>query len=97
MHSQQAAADIKLGCAVDSLEGWKAWQRDLDMFEHWAIFNTTKFNKGKCWVLHLGWSNAGHRNKLRDKWLESSSAERGLGVLVAAGSAVTLISPLKYC
>lgn len=33
--------------------------------------------------MHLGQSNAGHRHRPGDKQLESSSAERGLGVLVA--------------
>lgn len=38
-----------------------------------------KSNKKKCWILHLGWSNAGHKG---EKWLEISLAERDLGVLV---------------
>lgn len=46
------------------------------------IINSMKFNKGKCWVLHLRHSNARHRHRLGDEWLASSSAERDLGVLV---------------
>jgi len=41
-----------------------------------------KFNKSKCQILHLGWSNAGHKYKLGEEWPENSPAERGLGVLV---------------
>jgi len=57
---------------------------DLDRLEHWTITNTTKFNKNKCWILHLGWTNAGHKYKWGEEWLESSLAERDLGVLVGS-------------
>ncbi|KAJ7407913.1 hypothetical protein BTVI_61467 [Pitangus sulphuratus] len=41
-----------------------------------------KFNKGKCWILHLGWGNSGCVYRLRNQRLESSPAERDLGVLI---------------
>ncbi|PKU37373.1 rna-directed dna polymerase from mobile element jockey-like [Limosa lapponica baueri] len=74
--------DAKLGSDVDSLEGQDALQRDLDRLEHWAVINEIKFNKSKCQILHLGWSNDGHNYKLGEEWLESSPAERDLKVLV---------------
>lgn len=43
------------------------------------MVNEMKFNKSKCWILHLGQSNVRHKHKLGDKWLESSPAERDLG------------------
>ncbi|KAK4824957.1 hypothetical protein QYF61_021645 [Mycteria americana] len=76
------ADDTKLGGAVDALEGQEALQRDLDRLEPWAMINGIKFNKSKCQILHIGWSNTRHKYKLGEEWLESSPAERDLGVLV---------------
>ncbi|GAB0188695.1 mitochondrial enolase superfamily member 1 [Grus japonensis] len=76
------AADTKLGGAVDSVEGGEALQGDLDRLENWAITNRMRFNKGKCWILHLGRGNPGYTYRLGDEMLETSHAERDLGVLV---------------
>ena len=50
--------------------------------KRWAVINGMKFNKSKCQILHLGWSNAAHSYKLGEQWLESSPAERDPEVLV---------------
>jgi len=68
----------KLGGVVDTPEGCAAIQRDLDRLER----NLMKFIKGKCRVLHLGRNNPKHQYRLGADLLESSSAERDLGVLV---------------
>lgn len=41
-----------------------------------------RFNKGKCRVLHVGRNNPKSQHHLRGDPLESSSAEKHLGVLV---------------
>ena len=40
------------------------------------------FSKNKCQILHLGWSNARHKYKWGEEWLERSPEERDLGVLI---------------
>ncbi|GAB0184084.1 mitochondrial enolase superfamily member 1 [Grus japonensis] len=57
-------------------------QRDLDRLEKWTNRNLMKFIKGKCKILHLARNNPTHQYMLGITWLESSFAEKALGVLV---------------
>ncbi|GAB0203078.1 mitochondrial enolase superfamily member 1 [Grus japonensis] len=75
------AGDTKLSGEVDTLEGRPTLKEDLDRLE-WANKNLMKFSKDKCKVLHLGKHNPGVQHRLGSTWLESSSVERHMGVLV---------------
>ena len=65
----------KTGRSGSKPDGCAALQRDLGRLEKWA---------NKCKVLCLGRNNPRHQDRLGADWLESSSAEKVLGVLVDA-------------
>eukprot|EP00061_Rhincodon_typus_P004217 g22023.t1 len=51
------ADDIKIDGIVDSEEGYRKLQQDLDLLEKWAEKWHMEFNIDKCEVLHFGKSN----------------------------------------
>ena len=63
-------------------EDCAAIQQDLDRLKSQAERNLIKFNKGKCTVLHPGRNNLMQQYRLGADLLESSSAEKDLGVLM---------------
>uniref|UniRef100_A0A670K135 Reverse transcriptase domain-containing protein n=1 Tax=Podarcis muralis TaxID=64176 RepID=A0A670K135_PODMU len=76
------ADDTKLGGVANTPEDRITLQNDLDRLENWAKTNKMNFNREKCKVLHLGKKNERHKYKMGDTWLESSTCEKDLGVLV---------------
>ncbi|PKU47405.1 rna-directed dna polymerase from mobile element jockey-like [Limosa lapponica baueri] len=80
--SNKFVNDTKLGGSADLLEGKKALQKDLDRLGRLAEANGMRFNKAKCWVLHLGHSKPIQHYRFGEEGLESCTAEKDLGVSV---------------
>ena len=78
----KSADDIKLSDVVNMLGGRDAFQRDLDRLERWACVNLSRFNKAKCKVPHMGQGNPRPKYRLDGEWIESSTEEKDLGMLV---------------
>uniref|UniRef100_A0A670KJQ5 Reverse transcriptase domain-containing protein n=1 Tax=Podarcis muralis TaxID=64176 RepID=A0A670KJQ5_PODMU len=78
----KCADDTKLGGVANTPEDRITLQNDLDRLENWAKTNKMNFNREKCKVLHLGIKNERHKYKMGDTWLESSTCEKDLGVLI---------------
>lgn len=50
----------------------------------WVMITAMKSNKSQCWILLLGQSSIRQKHMLWEEWLESSPAQRDLGVLVGS-------------
>lgn len=78
---------------ADSPEGHSALQRDLDKLERWVGKTLMKLKK-KCRVLPLERNNPRHQDMVGAK-LESSSAEKALGILVDIVEHESAICPFR--
>lgn len=76
------AVETKLIGVVDTLERWATVQKDLDRLKSWASTDLMKFNNAKCSVLHMDHSNPKHKKSQSYKWIESSTEEKGLEMLI---------------
>lgn len=68
--------------SIDLLEGSKSLQKDLERLDSWVMSDRVAFNKGKHWVLRLGYNNPMQWCRLGEEWLENCFAEKDLGMLV---------------
>lgn len=59
---------------------------DLDRLKCRKIINAMKLGMTKCQILYLGWSNAGHKSKLGEEWLENSPEKRVWGFWLTGNS-----------
>lgn len=80
MYPQQVCWQYETGAVSDTPDSCAAIQQDLDQLETWAERNLLRFNKSKFRVLHLGRNNLKYQHRLGAELLQSSSAEKGLGV-----------------
>ena len=76
------ADDAKMSGVVDTIEGTDAIQRDVDKLKKGSHENLMKFNKAKCKILHLDRGNRRYKYRLGEELMESSLAEKDLGILM---------------
>ena len=74
--------DTKQNGADDMLDGRDAIQKDHDRWDEWAHANIMEFKKAKCKILHMGRGNPRYQYRLVGEWIETSPAEKSLGILV---------------
>ena len=76
------ADDTKLFRTITSVQDHITLQEDLQKLSEWAAKWSMKFNYDKCKVLHLGKANQRSSYQMDDIILETTSAEKDLGVVI---------------
>uniref|UniRef100_A0A803TH73 Reverse transcriptase domain-containing protein n=1 Tax=Anolis carolinensis TaxID=28377 RepID=A0A803TH73_ANOCA len=76
------ADDTRLGEIANTPEDRSRIRNDHDRLERWAETNKMKFNRDKCKILHFSRKKLMQRYRMGDAWLDSSTCEKDLGVLV---------------
>jgi hypothetical protein len=79
------ADDSKILASVDSNDGVRSVQRDLDRTNEWCRVWGMELNGKKCRVIHFGVKEpAEYHYTINQHVIESSTCERDLGVLVSS-------------
>ena len=76
------ADDTKWGRSVDRQEDRERFQLEIDRLGQWSRTWQLHFNTSKCKVMHLGKKNVKEDYTMDSSVLESTSAERDIGVMI---------------
>ena len=76
------ADDTKAYSAVSTSEQHSSLQNNIDKLLKWTEDWQIKFNSSKCKVLHLGKNNPMHNYSMEGNVLETTDAEKDLGVYI---------------
>lgn len=78
---QMCSISVLFNIFINDLD--KGIKCTLSKFAGWIDgASCTRFNKARCWVLHLGYNNPLQHYRFGNEWLESCLAEKDLEVLV---------------
>ena len=76
------ADDTKWGRCVDRQEDRERFQMEIDRLGQWSRTWQLHFNTSKCKVMHLGKKNAKKDYTMDGSVLESTAAEKDIGVMI---------------
>ena len=76
------ADDTKWGRCVDKQEDRESFQQEIDRLSDWSSTWQLHFNTSKCKVMHLGKKNVKEKYTMQGSLLESTTAEKDIGVMI---------------
>ena len=76
------ADDTKWGRCVDRVEDRMRFQQEIDRLGEWSRLWQLHFNTSKCKIMHLGRNNGKEAYTMNGQVLETTRAEKDIGVMV---------------
>ena len=76
------ADDTKWGRSVDRQEDRERFQLEIDRLSDWSGAWQLHFNTSKCKIMHLGKKNVRQEYTMEGRVLESTAAEKDIGVMI---------------